>query len=117
MQRWIALIALCCFTYPALSQSTSKYRIGTITEVKPHQSAGASATDATSFDVSVVVGDIAYVVLYTTPIGELAPKYAAGRELLVLVRKDTISYNDILGYPHEVPIESQRAVTDPKHTK
>jgi hypothetical protein len=49
--------------------------------------------------------------------GELAPKYAAGRDLLVSVGKDTITYNDILGRSLQVPIESQRPVTEPKQSK
>ena len=57
------------------------------------------------------------MVLYTTPLGELPPKYATGRELLVLVGKNTITYNDMLGRSLQVPIESQRPVTDPKQSK
>ncbi len=49
-----------------------------------------------------------YVVLYTTPLGELPPKYAAGREMLVLVGKNTITYNDMLGRSLQVPIASQK---------
>ena len=35
------------------------------------------ASDPTSYDVSVKVGDTIYVVLYTQPLGELPPKYAS----------------------------------------
>ena len=63
------------------------------------------------------VGDTIYVVLYTTPLGELPPKYATGHELLVLVGKNTITYNDMLGRSLQVPIVSQRPVTDPKQSK
>jgi hypothetical protein len=63
------------------------------------------------------VGDTIYVVLYTTPFGELPPKYAAGRDLLVFIGKDTITYNDILGRSLQVPIESQRRAAEPKQSK
>ena len=88
-----------------------------ITEVKPRQAAGDDASDPTSYDVSVKVGDTIYVVLYTQPLGELPAKYATGHELLVLVGKNTITYNDMLGRSLQVPIESQRPVTEPKQSK
>jgi hypothetical protein len=117
MRRLIAVIGLCLLTFPALCQSTSKYQVGFITEVKPRQAAGDNASDPTSYDISVKVGDTIYVVLYTQPLGEIPAKYATGRELLVLVGKNTITYNDILGRSLQVPIESQRPVIDPKQAK
>ena len=117
MRRLIAVIGLCLLTFPALCQSTSKWQIATITEVKPHQAAGEDASDPTTYDVSVKVGDTIYVVLYTTPLGEIPPKYATGHELLVLVGKNTITYNDMLGRSLQVPIESQRPAAEPKQSK
>jgi hypothetical protein len=108
MRRLIGVIGLCLLTLTALGQSTSKYQVATITEVKPHQNSGTGASDIVSYDVSVKVGDTIYVVLYTPSLGESTIKYLAGRELLVLVGKNTITYNDILGRSFEVPIESQR---------
>jgi hypothetical protein len=103
--------------FSAFGLSTSKYQVGTITEVKTRQNAGGGTTGAASYDVSVKVGDTIYVVLYTPPLGEENVKYAAGRELLVLVGKRTIRYNDILGQSFEVPIESQRSAAKPKQAK
>jgi hypothetical protein len=117
MQRLIAVIVLCLLTFPALCQSTSKYQIGFITEVKPRPAAGGSASDPTSYDISVKVGDTIYVVLYTQPLGELPAKYSTGHELLVLVGKNTITYNDMLGQLHQVPIENQRPVIEPKQSR
>lgn len=102
--------------FSALGQSTSKYQVGTIVEVKAHQDAG-SAAGAASYDVSVKVGDIIYVVLYTPPLGQETVKYAGGRELLVLVGKNSIRYNDILGQSFEAPIESQKSAAKPKEAK
>ena len=117
MWRLIALIALSLLTLPALCQSTSKYEVGTITEVKRHQAAAHGSSDVASYDVSVKVRDTIYLVVYTPPLGESTPEYAAGRELLVRVGKNTITYNDILGRSFDVPIESQRPATEPKHSK
>ena len=117
MRMLLSVVTLCLLTFPALSQSTSKYQIAIITEVKLRQVAADSASDPTSYDVSVEVGDTIYVVLYQQPLGELPAKYARGHELLVLVGKDTITYNDMLGRSLQVPIESQRPATESKRSK
>ncbi|MGA9497432.1 MAG: hypothetical protein ACLP0H_14930 [Terriglobales bacterium] len=117
MRKLIGVIALCLLSFPAFCQSTSKYQVGMITDVKACPVAGDSASDPTSYDVSVKVGDTIYVVLYTPPLGELPPKYAAGREMLVLVGKNTITYNDMLGRSLQVPIQSQRPAAEPKPSK
>jgi phage shock protein PspC (stress-responsive transcriptional regulator) len=113
MQRLVRLLCILLTVFPAFGQSTSKYQVGTITEVKVHQTAGSGASDTASYDVSVKVVNTIYVVLYTPPLGEETVKYAAGRDLLVLVGKNKITYNDILGRSYEVPIESQKPVARP----
>lgn len=117
MRNLIGAIALCVLTFPALCQTTSKWQIADITEVRPHPAAGEDPSDPITYDVSVKVGSTIYVVRYTTPAGEIAPKYATGHELLVLVGKNTITYNDMLGRSLQVPIESQRPVAEPKQSK
>ena len=117
MRRLIALVGLCLLTFPVFCQSSSKYQVAIITEVKARQAAGDGASDLTSYDVSVKVGDTMYVVLYTQPLGELPAKYATGHELLVLVGKNTITYNDMLGRSLQVPIESQRPAAATKQSK
>jgi len=117
IQKLIAVIALCLLTLPALCQSVSKWQIATITEIKPRETVGDSASDHPRYDISVKVGDTIYIVLYTQPWGELPAKYATGHELLVLVGKSTITYNDMLGRSLQVPIESQRPATESKASK
>lgn len=117
MTKLMAILCICLTTFPAFCQSTSKYQVATITEVKPHQAVGDGLPDAASYDISVKVGDTIYVVLYTAPSWEIPPKYAAGRNLLVLVGKSTITYNDMLGRSLQVPIQSQRPATEPKQSK
>ena len=116
MLRPVTLLFILLTVFQAFGQSTSKYQVGTITEVHVHHAA-SSASDPISYDVSVTVGDAIYVVLYTPPLGEETVKYAAGRELLVLVGKNKITYNDILGQSHDVPIESQKPAVKPKQSK
>jgi hypothetical protein len=113
----IGVVALGLLSFPALCQSTSKYQVATILEVKERQAAEHGASDAASYDVSVKVDDTLYVVLYTPRLGELPPKYAAGREMLVLVGKNTITYNDMLGRSFQVPIETQKPAAERKASK
>ena len=115
MLRRVGLFLIFLTMFPPFGQSTSKYQVGTITEVKAHQAAGSGASDAASYDVSVKVGDTIYVVLYTPALGEETVKYAAGRDLLV--GKNTITYNDILGRSFVVPIESQKPAANLKQSK
>ena len=117
MPRLMGLFLIFCTILPTFSQSTSKYQVATITEVKVHQTAGSAVSDVISYDVSVKVGDTVYVVLYTPPLREGSVKYAAGRDLLVLVGKNTITYNDILGQSFTVPIESQKPAVSLKPSK
>ena len=118
MLRLVGLFLFCLTMFPAFGQSTSKYKVGTITEVKVHQAAVSGTSAAVSYDVSVKVGDTTYVVLYTPPLGEAdTVKYVAGHDLLVLVGKNTITYNDILGQSFSVPIESQKPAANLKQSK
>ena len=116
-RKLITVIALCLMTMPALCQSASKWQVATITEIKPRDGAADTASDRPRYDVSVKVGDTIYIVLYTQPWGEIPAKYATGHELLVLVGKGTITYNDMLGRSLQVPIESQRPATESKASK
>jgi len=114
MLRVVTIFCTCLTALAAFPQSASKWQVGTITDVKIHHTAEkVAASDATSYDVSVKVGDTIYVVLYTPPLREETVKYAAGRDLLVLVGKSTIRYNDMLGQSYDVPIESQRPAAKP----
>lgn len=118
MLKLMCIFCICLTAFPAFSQSASKWQVGTITAVKIHQSANnVGAADATSYDVSVKVGDTIYIVLYTPPLREETVKYAGGRDLLVLVNKSTIRYNDMLGQSYDVPIESRSPAASPNASK
>jgi hypothetical protein len=90
----------------------SKYQVGTITAAQCYQAADAGARD-TSCEVSVTVGNTAYGVLYEAPVGTDNVRYETGRDLLVLVGADTITYNDMLGNSFQVPILSRTILTPP----
>jgi hypothetical protein len=92
--------------------SVSKYQVGTITATECHQAAHAD-TRVTSCEVSLRVGNTAFGVLYAAPVGTDNVRYETGRELLVLVGEDTITYNDMLGNSFQVPILSRATVTSP----
>jgi hypothetical protein len=113
----VCAICICLATLPALGQSAAKYQVGTITDVKPHRAAAEAGSDVISYDVSVRVADTIYQVLYTPPLKMTTVRYATGRDLLVLVGKNTITYNDILGQSLEVPIVSRKPAADAKQSK
>src|SRR5277367_259185 len=109
MLKAMSVILICGAAFPALSQSTTQYKVGTITAVQPHPSAAGSNPSADSYDVSLKVGDTTYIVLYTPPYGLQTVRYATGREFMVVVGEKTITFNDTLGNSSELPIESQTA--------
>jgi hypothetical protein len=112
MPKSLLLIIICGVASPAVCEPSVKYEVATILDVQQHQSAGeSSSTAAASYDVFVKVADPIYVVLHTDTMGSGTVKYVAGRQLLVHVGKNTITYNDILGRSQEVPIVSQRLAT------
>jgi len=113
----IYAICICLAALPALGQSTGKYEVGTIIDVKPHQAAADAGSGVVSYDISVKVANTIYLVLYTPPLNMSTVRNAAGRELLVKVGKNTITYNDILGQSLEVPIVSRKPAADAKQTK
>jgi hypothetical protein len=118
MLKSLFLIIICAVALPAFCEPSAKYEVATIVDVKTHQSVGDNSSSAVaSYDVSVKVGDTVYVVLYTDTLGTSTVKYVAGREALVHVGKNTITYNDISGQSHEVPILSQKPATTISQSK
>jgi hypothetical protein len=85
MGKPVLVVGMCLVVIPALCQSPSQYQ----------------------------VSNNIYVVRFTPPLGENTGKYAAGRDLLALLGKKTIIYNDVLGRSMEVLIESQTPATKP----
>src|SRR5690348_1104562 len=114
MLRLICMVCICMTTFPAFCEPAAKWEVATIIDVKTIDS--SSTPDVVSYDVSVKIGNTVYLVLYTPPLAMSTIKYAGGRQLLVLVGKKSIRYNDILGQSLEVPIISQKPAADVKQT-
>lgn len=118
MLKALTVMLICGAALPALAQSTLQYKVGTITAVQPHEGGAGSSSSGKSYDVSLKIGNVTYVVLYTPPYGLQTVKYATGREFLVRVGEKTITFNDILGTSSELPIESHTTAetqSDPTH--
>ena len=84
--------------------SPSSYQPATITQVKPYLGSEMSNQDVSLYEVSVTVSGTTYVVLTAAPNGESTIVQVVGRELLVQVGDETITWNDILGSSHVAPI-------------
>ena len=111
LRTLITLITLLPALVLAQSFSTSPtYQPATIIAVNPHPSAGNS-NDAL-YEVSVKVKRTLYVVVTKSPSPSGSIQYAVGREVLVRVGDDTITWNDIMGQSHEVPIISSTLIED-----
>ena len=110
------------FLLPALAlaqspSTSSTYQSATITAVKPHQPVENSSLDYaldpdSLYEVTVKVGGTAYVVLTPSPSPSGTILYAVGRQLLVHIGDNTITWNDIMGESHEVPIVSRTLIGD-----
>jgi hypothetical protein len=114
MLRLMCVIGICMTTFPAFCEPAAKWEVATIIGVKTHHIDSSSTPDVVTYDVSVKIGNTVYLVLYTPPLGMSTIKYAGGRQLLVLVGKKTIRYNDILGQTLEVPIIGQKTAASAK---
>lgn len=118
MLKSLLLISICAVALPALCGPAPKYQVATIMDVKPYHSAGdSSSSGVASYDISVKVAGTIYVVRYTDTLGTGTVRYVGGRELLVHVGKNTITYNDILGQSQELPIISQKPATTTSQSK
>jgi hypothetical protein len=110
MQETLLGVLLLLSPALAFTQSSpisSTYQPATITQIRLHQCAGDSKCDEVAYEVSVRVQETTYVVLTAPLSDEPAMQYAVGRELLVRISANTITWNDILGRSHEVPIIQQ----------
>jgi hypothetical protein len=109
MLKSLWLVIFCLLALPAFCEPSAKYEVATVIDVKPHQSAGDNSSPiAATYDVSVKVGSTIYTVLYTDTFGTTTVRYIAGREALVHIGKNSITYNDISGRSQEVPIIGQK---------
>ena len=97
--------------------SGSSYEPATITGVKPYNSGKNVNPETALYEVSVKAGGTTYVVLTTSPDHSPAILYAVGRQLLVHIGENVITWNDILGQSHEVPIQSRSLIAATDETQ
>jgi len=87
------------------AQDKAMYQAGTVTDVKVHQ----PSKGAKSYDVSVKVGNILYVVMFTPLAGSPdVIQYKVGQETTVFVDGKNMKVNDITGKTWTVPILRQK---------
>ena len=114
MSKVLLAISFLCLPMLVLAQTsttTSGYQPAMIIAVNPHPSGGNSNPDEPLYEVSVKVNRTLYVVVTKSPPPSGMIQYAVGREVLVRVGDDTITWNDILGQSHDVPIISRSPFT------
>lgn len=112
--RTLLMLILVASSIPAVTQSPSpKYEAGTIMAVEPHRAGPNEPASVRRYDISVKVGSALYVVLYDQPPGTISPEYRVGLSLPVLVRGNTMTFNDRrLGRSRELPILSRRTIPE-----
>jgi hypothetical protein len=104
--KQLSFILFCVSALLAFGQTPMpKYQRGTITAVKPHQNAANEpASDVVRYDVSVKIGNIVYLVLYTPRNGANSVEYAAGIDMLFAVGENVLTFNSKLSGTTEAPI-------------
>jgi hypothetical protein len=102
----IGLTLLCASALLLFGRTPSpKYQRGTITAVRPHlNTASEPGSDVARYDVSVKIGNIVYVVLYTPRNGANAVEYSAGIDMLFSVGERALTFNSKLSGTTEAPI-------------
>ena len=109
MRKLSLFLLAVSMTLPVLCQEPStKYVAGSVTAVVRHHDEASQANQAVRYDVSVKVGKTIYVVLYTPPSGTSVVEYRVGADLPVLVGEKTLTFNDLMGEKHELPILSTK---------
>jgi hypothetical protein len=111
MSKWLGICLICLIIASAVGQTpSSKYQVGTITAVSPHQNGPGESDSAARYDVTVQVANTSYIVLYAPPNGANTVEYSAGFNVPVLVGEKTLTFNSKLSGTTEVPILSQTAL-------
>lgn len=106
------ILLLPVLAFAQSSSTASTYQPATITAVKPLDSGDNSNANDVLYEVSVKVGETVYVVLTPSPSPSGIIMYVVGRQVLVHVNDDTITWNDIMGESYKAPIISRIQVSD-----
>lgn len=109
----ILILLLPAMAFAQASTTPSSYQPATITSVKPHQGPESSNPDDALYEVSIRAGETVYVVLTPVPPPAGSAPYAVGRQVLVRIGVDTITWNDIMGQSYKAAILSRTQIGDP----
>ena len=84
---------------------SSKFQRGTITAVTTHHNTPTEgASDVARYDVSVKIGNVVYVMIYTPPNGANAVEYSPGIDMLFSVGDNMLTFNSTLSGTTSAPI-------------
>jgi len=101
--RKLWIIVLVFASLVLLAQKT-EWQHGVIVAVAKNPDSQVADSLVSSYDISVRVGSSVYVVSYVVPKNSSMVEYRAGADLVILVKGDTLTFNDLQGNPHTVKI-------------
>ncbi len=108
MNKALIALSLLLLTATCFAEMPSdRWQVATIMQVKARPAVADDAS-VNQFYVTLKVGNTEYVVLYTATDGTDLIRYHQGINRPVLIGNDTITYNDMMGRTHEVPIIIRR---------
>ena len=88
------------------AEEKGAWQPGTILEVKVHHPDPDSDAEAKQYDVSVKVGNRIYTTLYNPQKEDPDLENYVGMARMVLIDKNTLKFNDLLGRTHSLRILS-----------
>ncbi len=112
MLKGVTITLICICALASFGQTSSaKWQPGTITAVDVHRSApGEADSDATRYDVSVKIGNVVYVVLFSPRNGSNSVEYSRGLEMLFLVDGNTMTFNSRASGTIKMPISRKETL-------
>jgi uncharacterized secreted protein with C-terminal beta-propeller domain len=110
----VAFLAISLLFGYAQNTTAPQWQSGTIIAVAPH-TPPSEDPELKDYDVTVRVGPTVYVALYSAPAGTNMAAYRVGANLLVMPEADAITFKDVMGADHRVPIlRSEAAAASPR---
>jgi hypothetical protein len=104
----VMVMVMCFAVLRSSAQDNKPWMAGTIVEVKTHQPAPEKEVGGKQYDISVKVGKMIYVILYTEENDRAEPEYFVGMARTVMIEGDTLNFNDMLGNVHPMHILSRK---------
>jgi hypothetical protein len=113
--KWTLCLVVVYQAYVGVCQSTKDHwQVGTILAIKHDELAARQNPPVTRYDISLKVNDTIYVIRYAPPPGTYGMQFTAGRQKLVHVGDQAITFNDQLGRPRQAQIVSRKPADSSK---